>query len=259
MGLPLAMRALLDAPVLVVTGHYGVGKTNLSLNLAFDAAARGRQVTVVDLDVVNPFFRSSDYRDLLGERGVRVIAPVFAGTNLDGPSLSGTIAPVVEAAQRSWAAAEEAGAGDGASELVIIDAGGDDVGATALGRFARTVAAGPYELLYVVNRSRNLTQEPAEAVEVLREIEAKCRLSATAVANNTHLQGDTDAGVIERGIPFAEAVARLAGLPLAFTTVPAEAAGEDRRVADREKPHLGPNAEAVARYPVRVYVRTPWQ
>ena len=111
MGLPLAMRALLDAPVLVVTGHYGVGKTNLSLNLAFDAAARGRQVTVVDLDVVNPFFRSSDYRDLLGERGVRVIAPVFAGTNLDGPSLSGTIAPVVEAAQRSWAAAEEAGAG----------------------------------------------------------------------------------------------------------------------------------------------------
>ena len=64
MGLPLAMRALLDAPVLVVTGHYGVGKTNLSLNLAFDAAARGRQVTVVDLDVVNPFFRSSDYRDL---------------------------------------------------------------------------------------------------------------------------------------------------------------------------------------------------
>ena len=259
MGLPPAMRALLDTPVLVVAGHYGVGKTNLSLNLALDAAACGRQVALVDLDVVNPFFRSSDYGDLLGERGVRVIAPVFAGTNLDGPSLSGTIAPVVEAAQRAWAAAEEAGAGDGASELVIIDAGGDDVGATALGRFARTVAAGPYELLYVVNRSRNLTQEPAEAVEVLREIEAKCRLSATAVANNTHLQGDTDAGVIERGIPFAEAVARLAGLPLAFTTVPAEAAGEDRRVADREKPHLGPNAEAVARYPVRVYVRTPWQ
>lgn len=268
MGLPLAMRALLDAPVLVVTGHYGVGKTNLSLNLAFDAAARGRQVTVVDLDVVNPFFRSSDYRDLLGERGVRVIAPVFAGTNLDGPSLSGAIVPAIEQAQLSWlpTPASVCGPSDPAPvaelrqrHVVIIDAGGDDVGATALGRFANTVAAAPYELLYVVNRSRNLTQEPAEAVEVLREIEAKCRLSATAVANNTHLQGDTDAGVIERGIPFAEAVARLAGLPLAFTTVPAEAAGEDRRVADREKPHLGPNAEAVARYPVRVYVRTPWQ
>lgn len=85
MGLPPAMRALLDTPVLVVAGHYGVGKTNLSLNLALDAAACGRQVALVDLDVVNPFFRSSDYRDLLGERSVRVIAPVFAGTNLDGP------------------------------------------------------------------------------------------------------------------------------------------------------------------------------
>lgn len=259
MGLPSAMRALLDTPVLVVTGHYGVGKTNLSLNLALDAAECGRRVTVVDLDVVNPFFRSSDYRDLLGERGVRVIAPVFAGTNLDGPSLSGAIVPVVEAAQRAWVAAEGAGGSGGASGLVIIDAGGDDVGATALGRFVGTVAAAPYEMLYVVNRSRNLTQEPAEAVEVLREIEAKCRLRATAVANNTHLQGDTDAEVIERGIPFAQAVARLAGLPLAFTTVPAEAAGEDGLVADRENPHLGPNAEAVARYPVRVYVRTPWQ
>ncbi|WP_041239657.1 P-loop NTPase, partial [Gordonibacter pamelaeae] len=70
------------APVLVITGHYGVGKTNLALNLALDAAARGLEVTVVDLDVVNPFFRSSDYRALLDEAGVRTIAPVFAGTNL---------------------------------------------------------------------------------------------------------------------------------------------------------------------------------
>ena len=77
----------------MITGHYGVGKTNLALNLALDAAARGLEVTVVDLDVVNPFFRSSDYRALLDERGIRLVAPVFAGTNVDGPSLSGTIEP----------------------------------------------------------------------------------------------------------------------------------------------------------------------
>ena len=123
------------APVLVITGHYGVGKTNLALNLALDAAARGLEVTVVDLDVVNPFFRSSDYRALLDEAGVRTIAPVFAGTNLDGPGLSGTILPAIEQAR----------AGEG--RLLIVDAGGDDVGATALGRFARAVAAGPYEML----------------------------------------------------------------------------------------------------------------
>lgn len=232
------------APVLVVTGHYGVGKTNLSLNLALDARARGLEVTVVDLDVVNPFFRSSDYRALLDEAGVRVIAPVFAGTNLDGPSLSGTIEPAIEQAR-----AQE-------GRLLVIDAGGDDAGATALGRFAKSVEAGPYEMLYVVNRSRNLTQEPAEAAEVLREIEAKSHLRATAVANNTHLQGDTDAAVIERGVPFARAVAEAVGLPLALTTAPAALAGQ---VADRETTHRAPNGDRQTYYPVQVYVRTPWE
>ncbi|WP_241963658.1 ParA family protein [Gordonibacter sp. 28C] len=233
-----------NAPVLVVCGHYGVGKTNLSLNLALDAAARGLEATIVDLDVVNPFFRSSDYAGLLDEAGVRVIAPVFAGTNLDGPSLSGTILPAIEQARTHE------------GRLLVIDAGGDDVGATALGRFAHAVAAGPYEMLYVVNRSRNLTQEPAEAAEVLREIEAKSHLSATAVANNTHLQECTDEAVVAAGIPFAEEVARLAGLPLAFTTVPAGATGQ---VADRKITHLAPNGGSQALYPVQVYVRTPWQ
>ena len=92
----------LDAPVAVVCGHYGVGKTNLTLNIALDAAAAGRAVTVIDLDVVNPFFRSSDYRALLDERGIRLVAPVFAGTNVDGPSLSGTIEPAIDTAQRAW-------------------------------------------------------------------------------------------------------------------------------------------------------------
>lgn len=237
------------APVVVVCGHYGVGKTNLSLNLALDAAARGFDVTLVDLDVVNPFFRSSDYGELLDDAGVRVIAPVFAGTNLDGPSLSGTILPAIEQAQYTPEAGEP-------ERLLIIDAGGDDVGATALGRFAHAVAADPYEMLYVVNRSRNLTQEPAEAAEVLREIEAKSHLRATAVANNTHLQSDTDARVIEQGIPFAQEVAELVDLPLAFTTVPAD---QTTSVADRETIHLAPNEGVIALYPVQVYVRTPWQ
>ena len=65
------------APVTVVTGHYGVGKTNFALNLALDAAAAGRRATLADMDVVNPYFRSNEYRDLLEGAGVRLIAPVF--------------------------------------------------------------------------------------------------------------------------------------------------------------------------------------
>ena len=79
------------APVVVVVGHYGVGKTNFALNLALDAAAAGRAVTLADMDVVNPYFRSSEYAAVLDAAGVRLVAPVFAGagTSLDVPSLTG--------------------------------------------------------------------------------------------------------------------------------------------------------------------------
>ena len=176
-----------------------MGKTNLSLNLAYDAAARGAQVTLVDLDVVNPYFRSSDHADALAAQGVRLIAPVFAGkgSNLDVPSLTGAIAPAIEeayAAARQAACGGEAGpaadartpggfAGGPTADavgptsdeaagvppaVVIVDAGGDDAGATALGRFAADVVAGSYALLYVVNRFRNLTQTPVSAAAASR-------------------------------------------------------------------------------------------
>ena len=263
-------------PVTVVAGHYGAGKTNFSINLALDAAARGYDVVLADLDVVNPYFRSSDYRGLLEERGVRVIAPVMAGTTLDSPSISGQVSTAIDEAQREWDQdpASARGAGTGPTKRVpqrsedcssdwapprhqgrralIIDAGGDDVGATALGRFAPSIARSPYALLYLVNRCRNLTQQPAEAVSVLREIEAKARLRATAVVNNTHLKQDTDEGTIALGVPFARAVADELGLPLACTTVPAP-------LADRESALTGPNGSPQTLYPVQVYVRTPWE
>ena len=87
---------------------------------------------------------------------------------------------------------------------------------------------------------------------MLREIEAKARLAATAVVNNTHLKQDTDEGVVAAGVPFAREVARLANLPIACTTVPAE-------FADRESALFGPNEAPQTLYPVQVYVRTPWE
>lgn len=229
------------ASVAVVVGHYGTGKTNLSLNMALDAAASGLDVALADLDVVNPYFRTSDYRTLLEEHGVRLVAPVFAGSTLDSPSISGQVTTAIEWAQK-----------DQGDRLLIIDAGGDDVGVTALGRFAKAIARAPYAMLYVVNRSRNLTQEPDEAVMVLREIEAKARLQATSVVNNTHLKQQTDEDTIARGIPFAQGVAQALDLPLACTTVPL-------LLADRKSTRIGPNDGQQTLYPVQVYVRTPWE
>ena len=149
-------------PVTVITGHYGVGKTNLAINLALDARYAGMEVRVADLDIVNPYFRSSDYRRLLEDAGVQVIAPRYAGTTLDAPAISGQVSAALD-----WARGKR-------GRLLLVDAGGDDAGATALGRFASGIADGDYDLLYVVNRSRNLTHDPAEALCVLREIEAAC-------------------------------------------------------------------------------------
>lgn len=250
-------------PVTVVAGHYGVGKTNLAVNLALDAAAAGADVVLVDLDIVNPYFRSSDYTNLLESRGVRVVAPVLAGTSLDSPSLSGRVGTAIEWAQgalegasRERAAADAEVAGSAGAcvpeRVVVIDVGGDDVGATALGRFSELVARAPYALLYVVNRYRNLTPSPEDALAVLREIEQKSGLHATAVANNSHLKQETSVEVVGAALDFGQQVAALAGVPLAFATASKSlACGENQDVfAFDEQQNV---------YPVSVFVKTPWE
>lgn len=218
----------------VITGHYGSGKTNLSVNLALDLAEEHGAVSLVDLDIVNPYFRSSDYTGLLESHGVRVIAPTFAGTTLDVPSLSSAVYSVFE--------------DDG---VVIVDAGGDDVGATALGRFARDIGEVDHEMLYVVNRYRNLTTAPEDAAALLTEIEVASRLKATGVVNNSHLRDETTLETVTDSFEYGRATAALLGLPLRFTTVPATLFA-----------HLPPPGRAghiENAYPVTIHVRTPWE
>jgi len=189
-------------PFVVVTGHYGCGKTNLSINLALDLAQAHGRATLVDLDVVNPYFRSSEYSPMLEAHGVHVISPTFAGTTLDAPSLSAEVSSVFAQAAP-----------------VVVDAGGDDVGATALGRYAGQISAIDHDVLYVVNRYRNLTATPPEAAALLGEIEAASHLKATAVANNSHLRDQTTIDTVLDSMQFARKTAELLGLPLVCTTI----------------------------------------
>ena len=218
-------------PITVVVGHYGAGKTNFSVNLAIDLAKSGKNVSLIDLDVVNPYFRASEQRALLEEHGIGLIAPVFseAGTSLDVPSLTGRISPAIRDA--------------GDNSRVIVDAGGDDVGATALGRFARDIARHEYAMLYVANRFRNLVQDPQDALENLREIELASHLKVTAIVNNSHLKDATTSQSIESGREYADELAQLAGLPLVGTTVP---------------PKLGLQDSGDS-YTVHPFVRNPWE
>lgn len=224
--------------VVVVCGHYGVGKTNFALNFAVDAARAGREVTVADLDVVNPYFRSCEYADVLEAAGVALIAPTFGGTALDTPALSGRVSSAIEAAYAD------------PNRLLILDVGGDDAGATALGRFSAALKRGSYAFLYVVNAMREGTPEPADAAAILPEIQAACRLTATGVVNNTHLSAETSPQVVERGRVFAEEVGRQVGLPVVVHTVPLASVASGYR-PEGVVPLPGD-------YVVRKYVRTPW-
>ncbi len=225
-----------DDPVVVLTGHYGVGKTNLALNLALTAAQAGESAAVADLDLVNPYFRSSDYPDFLAAAGVRLIAPAFAGTALDTPSVGGQLFGEIERALAE------------PGHRLIVDAGGDDAGATVLGSYAHALAGKPARVLHVLNAFRDV-DDPAEAVAVLREVEESSRMAATGLVNVSHLMEGTTAQDVERGRTWAAEVAALADLPLVATCVPAHLA--QQCYSDGT---LGEPVVSVGRY-----VLTPWQ
>lgn len=193
--------------ITAVTGHYGSGKTNLSVNLAVDASRDGKSVAIVDLDLVNPYFRTADFRYYFESIGVKLIAPDFANSNLDVPSIQFDIEQL---------AMNE--------DCLIIDVGGDDAGAFALGRFAEALSQykDDMDMLYVINQRRYLTQNAEDAVKLMYEIETASRMKHTAVVNNTNLGRETTAGIITKSADFARKVSQITGLPLAFTTCPHE-------------------------------------
>lgn len=214
--------------ITVITGHYGSGKTNLSVNLAVKAAQEGKNVTVVDLDLVNPYFRTADFRDMFAGMGIKLIAPDFANSNLDVPSIQFDI--------------EQLARNDG---CLIIDVGGDDAGAFALGRFAESLNsyAGQLDMLYVINQRRYLTEGYEEAVSLMFEIEKAARMRHTAIVNNTNLGCETTPEIINRSADFASETAAAAGLPVAFTTCPEE---------------LCELMDLPDIFPVKVYVKPLW-
>ncbi|MBE6855175.1 MAG: cobalamin biosynthesis protein CobQ [Ruminococcus sp.] len=189
--------------ITIITGHYGTGKTNFSVNLALNEAKKGIPVTVVDLDLVNPYFRTADFKELFADHGVTLIAPEYANSNVDLPTVSFDI--------------EELAQQEG---CLLIDVGGDDAGATALGRYADAIMAhgDEVDMLYVLNCYRYLTRTPEEALTLMQEIETASRLRHTGLVNNSNLGCETTAELITNSLPFAEEIAKQAGLPLLFTT-----------------------------------------
>lgn len=188
--------------ITIICGHYGSGKTNLAVNLALQLAQSGEAVTLVDLDIVNPYFRAADNRKQLEEVGVRCIFPQFANTNVDIPTLPPDIYSVFLR-----------------NEKVIFDVGGDKDGAVALGMFRTAIERAGYEMIGVCNMYRPLTATAIDTVENLREIEKECGLFFTSVVNNSNLGEETTKETVEAALPYGQDVSRESVLPLLFTSV----------------------------------------
>ena len=197
--------------VTLFCGHYGSGKTNLAVNYAMRLRAQGLPVSLADVDIVNPYFRSKDSEEALASMGIEVISLPFANTHVDLPSLPSEVYGLVERRDR----------------YAVLDVGGDDRGAYALGRFASYILReNDFEMLYVVNFYRPLTQTAAEALEVMREIEAVCAIPFTGIVNNSNLGDETKGADVRKTDPEAQKLCALAGLPLKMTAV------SDRCAAD---------------------------
>ena len=195
--------------LILVCGHYGCGKTNFSLNLASQLSRCGEKRTVLaDMDIVNPYFRSGDYEDILKKHSVELIAPVFSGTTVDAPCISPKVASVFDTIGT-----------DREYDYAIFDIGGDDAGAIALAQYADRIKQAGYEMYYVINRYREQVATPAGALENLREIESACRLFATALVNNSHLCNETEPEDVIGSFEYADEVSALCGLPVKYTVV----------------------------------------
>ncbi len=197
--------------VTLFAGHYGSGKTNIAVNYALRLAGEGKKTAIADLDIVNPYFRTADSARELAEAGVDLISPQFANSNVDLPALPAEAYRLVE--DRSLYA--------------VMDIGGDDRGAYALGRYVPYIREeGDYRMVFVANFSRPLTRTPREALEVMREIGAACALPFTDIVNNTNLAHETTSETVLHGLGLTEQLSELSGLPVWLTTAEERVAAE---------------------------------
>ena len=185
-------------------GHYGSGKTNIAVNYALLLAKEGKKVCIADLDIVNPYFRTKDSAKVLADAGVELISPQFANSNVDLPALPAEAYRLVQ----------------DKSVYGIMDIGGDDRGAYALGRYVPGILQeNDYRMVFVANCYRPLTRTPEDALEVMREIEAACGLPFTHIVNNSNLASETTPETLLDSLDYMAKLSQISGLPLLAHTV----------------------------------------
>lgn len=189
--------------ITIFAGHYGSGKTNIAVNTALKMKKEGKDVVIADLDIVNPYFRTKDSLDRLEKAGIKLISSEYANSNVDIPAIPQDMYSVV----------------DDKTHYYIVDLGGDDRGAYALGRYSDKIKEeDSFEFIFVFNKYRPLTPDAESAIEVMREIETACNMKFTAIVNNSNIGELTDASAVLTSVPESDKLSLLTGLPVKFTS-----------------------------------------
>lgn len=190
--------------ITLLAGHYGSGKTNIAVNWAKYLKDSGHKVSVADLDIVNPYFRAKDSEHDFEEWGIKLISSPYANSSLDIPALPQELYSIV----------------DDKSYYSVIDVGGDDRGAFALGRYVpKILEENNYELIFVINCYRPLSSDVQSTLEIMHEIEAACKMRFTSIVNNSNLGAETTADTVIKSLEYADEISKISGLPIKMTTI----------------------------------------
>lgn len=190
--------------IYILIGNYGSGKTEVAMNIAFNAAAQGKKVELVDLDLVNTYFRLSERRDLISEKKIRLVSPNFSCSNIETLSLP---AEVQSAFDQDW-------------DVVVFDVGGDPTGATALGRYKQNfmeLPEGSLEVLNVVNVRRPMAGTAEKIISLMQDMAAYSRLKVNGFVNNTNLAERTSGEELIAGYEMLREASIKTGIPVLYT------------------------------------------
>ncbi|NLK86111.1 MAG: hypothetical protein GX279_01285 [Clostridiaceae bacterium] len=222
---------MFDRRITIFTGHFGSGKTEVSVNYALQTAERGKKTAIVDLDIVNPFFRTADVRNMLEDKGIKVVTPVYANTNVDVPSLPAEINTMFE--DRSYS--------------VVLDVGGDDLGARAVSRYKEQIAGEDHIHYFVVNTRRPMTRTPEEIERMIWEIQTTAGIDVDMLVNNANLLGSTTPELLGEASSILHKVSEKLSIPIGFISGMQEVLFEYSGDPDIERLYMIKN------------IRLPWE
>lgn len=204
------MYYLLNKRINIFTGHFGSGKTEVAVNYAFKLSNENNKTAIVDLDIVNPYFRTADARADLEEKGIKVVSSIYANTNVDVPALPAEISTYFE--DKSY--------------KVVLDIGGDDLGAKAISRYKDEILSDDFGMFFVINTKRPWTNTVDKIKEMIRLIEETAGIKTTGLVNNTNLLQQTTSEDILEGHRLIEKVSKDLNIPFAFISGPSNSISE---------------------------------